>query len=62
MLDDRICKKHGRGIHIELSCVKHPEAKYSTKNISYIGARSIFSFGGPDCKCEGTSTLKHECK
>ena len=43
--------------HIELYCINHPEKRWSTKNIDYIGARSIFynlhddPTMGPECEC-----------
>lgn len=40
--DDRITKKAAYGQHIALTCVNHPSKRWSTKNISHIGARSIF--------------------
>jgi hypothetical protein len=30
------------GEHIPLTCVNHPHLRWTTKNISHIGARSIF--------------------
>jgi hypothetical protein len=40
------------GRHIPLTCENHPHLRWSTKNIDYIGARSIFYFGSePECKC-----------
>ncbi len=53
----KICKSHPYGEHIALKCVNHPEKKWSTKNIEYIGARSIFYEGfnnknmGLECDC-----------
>ena len=44
-------------VHIELYCVKHPEKRWSTKNIAPIGARHIFynlhydQNMGPECGC-----------
>lgn len=46
-----------RGEQIELSCRNHIEKRWSTKNIDYIGARSIFynlqndPNMGPECDC-----------
>lgn len=41
------------GQHIALTCRKHPNLRWSTKNIDYIGARSIFYFSDelPECDC-----------
>lgn len=39
------------GSHIALTCLDHPELRWSTKNIDYIGARSIFFNGGDECDC-----------
>lgn len=41
------------GQHIALTCKNHPDRKWSTKNISHIGARSIFYFSDdkPECNC-----------
>lgn len=33
------------GEHILLTCAEHPELRWSTKNIDFIGARSIFFAG-----------------
>lgn len=49
--DDRITKKRPRGQHIPLQCKNHPNAKYHTKNIDFIGARTIFRNGDEDCNC-----------
>lgn len=41
------------GQHIALTCKNHPDLRWSTKNISYIGARSIFynPAQGEECSC-----------
>ena len=41
------------GQHISLMCKNHPDLRWSTKNIGYIGARSIFYFSHsvPECSC-----------
>ena len=43
------------GQHIALTCVNHQDLRWSTKNIGWIGARSIFysgRFDGPaECNC-----------
>ena len=41
IMDDTICNKHQRGEHIVLRCTKC-DKWFTTKNIEYIGARSIF--------------------
>lgn len=51
-----ICKNHPYGEHIVLKCANHPEKKWTTKNIGYIGARSFFYVGpvikmGNECNC-----------
>jgi hypothetical protein len=57
MDDDRICKICPRGQHIYFRCAKHPEKRWNTKNIGYIGARTIFynlfndPLMGPECDC-----------
>lgn len=58
MYDDRITKKAPRGQHIALTCRNHPDLRWSTKNISHIGARSIFfdlmgTVRKPECSCPG---------
>jgi hypothetical protein len=41
------------GVHIRLTCRNHPHLRWSTKNIDYIGARSIFYTGRDivECSC-----------
>jgi hypothetical protein len=42
------------GQHIALTCKNHPDLRWSTKNISYLGARSIFYTSwqtAPECAC-----------
>ena len=52
-----ICPEHQYGEHIVLRCKNHPEKTWSTKNIDFIGARSIFynlhmdPNMGPECSC-----------
>lgn len=44
------------GQHIALTCVNHPELRWSTKNIDSIGSRSIFYSmhnSQPECACPG---------
>jgi len=38
----KICWRHEYGMHILLKCTQCPK-NYTTKNIDYIGARSIFT-------------------
>jgi hypothetical protein len=38
----RITDSAEYGRHISLTCANHPDLRWSTKNISHIGARSIF--------------------
>jgi hypothetical protein len=40
--EDTIDPDQEWGAHIALTCRNHPDLRWSTKNISYIGARSIF--------------------
>jgi hypothetical protein len=51
--DDRIVTWAERGEHITLTCVNHPDLRWSTKNIGYIGARSIFysTWRTEECPC-----------
>lgn len=60
MGDDRITDRAPRGQHIGLRCKHHHDAKYSTKNIGFIGARSVFHSDGPDCDCAGPNSLEVE--
>lgn len=43
------------GQHIVLTCVNHPDLRWTTKNIDFIGARSIFFSGWreglTECNC-----------
>lgn len=41
------------GQHIPLKCRNHPEFSWHTKNIDFIGARSIFfnQWPQPECSC-----------
>lgn len=58
-MDERIVTWARYGAHIPLKCKNHPEKRWSTKNISPIGARSIFynlkalPDMGPECSCSG---------
>ena len=52
----RITTKAPYGQHIALTCKNHPELRWSTKNIDYIGARHIFfdldhTCKGFECSC-----------
>ena len=40
--DGRIVAWAVYGQHIALTCKNHPDLRWSTKNIEYIGARHIF--------------------
>lgn len=40
--DGRITQLAEYGQHIALSCVNHPDLRWSTKNIAPIGCRTIF--------------------
>ena len=57
MNDDRIVNYADYGRHIPLRCKNHPDKKWSTKNILYIGARTIFynlhrdEEMGAECAC-----------
>lgn len=55
MVDDcRIVKTAEYGAHIKLTCANHPNLRWSTKNIDFIGARSIFYLTWQDaaeCDC-----------
>lgn len=48
-----IDKTRPEGAHIPLTCINHPDMRWFTKNIDYIGARSIFfdSFTDKECDC-----------
>lgn len=54
-INSRIVPWAPYGQHIGLTCKNHPELSWSTKNISYIGARSIFYDykGHGECGCSG---------
>ena len=45
MIDDRITNKVLRTDKVELTCRNHPKKSWYTKNIEYIGARTIFFYG-----------------
>lgn len=56
-MEDRIVDYVEHGQHISLKCKNHPNKRWSTKNILYIGARTVFynltmvSGMGPECDC-----------
>jgi hypothetical protein len=54
MCDDcpRIDKTQPYGAHIDLTCKNHPGLRWSTKNIRFIGARSIFFDSRSESECE----------
>lgn len=39
------------GQHIALTCQHHPDLRWHTKNIDYIGARTIFCASNDECQC-----------
>jgi hypothetical protein len=45
---DKIVPWAEYGRHIQLKCKLHPEFQFNTKNLDYIGARTIFGSG---CDC-----------
>jgi hypothetical protein len=58
--EDTIDPTQPYGQHISLTCVNHPELRWTTKNIDYIGARSIFYHGwktAPECMCKIDSLI-----
>lgn len=63
MNDGRITKKAQYGRHIALTCKNHPDKRWSTKNIGYIGARTIFynlsvePDMGEECSCSTSDLL-----
>lgn len=67
MDDNKICPNHQYGEHISLTCPNHPEKRWNTKNIDFIGARSVFynlhddPKMGPPCECPW-STRVHICE
>ena len=64
-MDNRICENIPYGNHITIKCIHHPEKKWFTKNILYIGARSIFYANtwnefpdmGQECECPSTDLI-----
>lgn len=62
--DERIQRNHTidptqpYGQHVSLTCKNHPHLRWSTKNIDFIGARSIFYFGQePECDCSARDLI-----
>lgn len=57
MDSDKIVESEEYGTHIALSCVNHPDLRWSTKNIAPLGCRTIFynlyshPEMGPECDC-----------
>lgn len=55
--DNRITTHAEYGQHIVLTCVNHPDKRWSTKNIAPLGCRKIFynlhniPDMGPECYC-----------
>jgi len=49
ILEGRIVPWADYGEHIALTCKDHPEARFDTKNIEFIGARAIFGYNR-DCE------------
>ncbi len=56
-MSDRIVDFEPYGRHIQLKCKVHTNKRWSTKNIQYIGARTIYynlqgiEGMGPECSC-----------
>ncbi len=56
-MDEKIVDYADYGVHIPLKCKNHPDKRWSTKNILYIGARTLFynlhrhKEMGPECDC-----------
>ena len=46
------------GQHIALTCVNHQDLRWSTKNIGWIGARSIFYSGRFDGQAECSCSIR----
>jgi hypothetical protein len=58
----RITTKAPYGQHIMLTCKNHPNLRWSTKNIDYIGARHIFfdldrKCNGYECPCPASDLI-----
>jgi hypothetical protein len=50
------------GQHIQLTCKNHPELRWFTKNIDFIGARSIFydfddNGSTKECECPASDLI-----
>lgn len=54
MTDGRITDKAPYGAHIMLTCKQHPTLRWSTKNITPIGCRTLFYnlYNDPDMEAE----------
>ena len=59
LVTGKICEKHEYGEHIMIRCVDCG-ATGTTKNIDYIGARTIFVTHKDGCPCTGR--YEHVCK
>lgn len=63
MEDDRIVDYAVYGVHIPLKCKNHLNKRWWTKNILYIGARSLFynlhrvTGMGSECNCPITDLI-----
>lgn len=62
--DGRIIRQAEYGEHIALTCKNHPQLIWSTKNISHIGARTIyFDLDGvckeSECTCSINDMIVH---
>lgn len=56
---EKICAQCEYGEHIELRCRKHLDLVWHTKNIGYIGGRSIFF--DLDGTCQKANKTKCDC-
>lgn len=58
-LEDTIDPRQPYGQHIYLTCKNHPSLRWHTKNIGYIGARSLFyaSHVMPECSCPASDLV-----
>lgn len=57
--DERMTDMYPDTGHIPLRCKNHPEKRWSTKNIGFIGARSIFYARGWGYGDD--ANMGHEC-
>jgi len=66
--DGRLIDIAPYGQHIALTCRNHPNLRWSTKNISPIGARTLFynlrnvQGMGPECDCSIRDLIVLESK